>query len=56
MDVGMPQIDGIEATRLTAYGDQTRIRDAQQAGAAGYLLKHSPAEEVVRAVRAACTA
>jgi DNA-binding NarL/FixJ family response regulator len=69
MDIGMPQVDGIEATRritaahpasrvviLTAYGDQTRIRDAQQAGAAGYLLKHSPAEDVVRAVQAACTA
>jgi DNA-binding NarL/FixJ family response regulator len=66
MDIGMPRVDGIEATRqitaahpasrvviLTAYGDQTRIRDAQRAGAAGYVLKHSPAEDVVRAVQAA---
>lgn len=64
MDVGMPKIDGVEATRqitaahpaarvvmLTAYGDQDRIQAALQAGAAGYLLKHSAPEDVVQAVR-----
>jgi DNA-binding NarL/FixJ family response regulator len=64
MDVGMPKIDGVEATRqitaahpgsrivmLTAYGDQDRIQAALQAGASGYLLKHSDPEDVVRAVQ-----
>jgi DNA-binding NarL/FixJ family response regulator len=66
MDVSMPQVDGIEATRrivaahpmsrivmLTVHRDQIRIREALQAGATGYLLKDSPAAEVVRAVQAA---
>jgi DNA-binding NarL/FixJ family response regulator len=65
MDVGLPELDGVEATRritaahpasrvimLTAYGDQGRIKAAYGAGAAGYLLKDNGVEEVVRAVRA----
>ena len=65
MDVGMPQVDGVEATRritaahpaarvvmLTAHGDQARMRDALEAGAAGYLLKDTRADEIVSAVRA----
>jgi DNA-binding NarL/FixJ family response regulator len=38
---------------LTAHGHQSQVRDALQAGAAGYLLKDTPADEVVRAVQAA---
>jgi DNA-binding NarL/FixJ family response regulator len=66
MDIGMPQIDGVEATRriaaahpasriimLTVDGDEARIRDALLAGAAGYLLKDTRADDVVRAVQAA---
>ena len=66
MDIGMPQVDGVEATRriiaahpasrivmLTAHGDEAQIREALRAGAAGYLLKDTPADEVVRAVQAA---
>ena len=65
MDVGMPQLDGIEATRritaahpacrivmLTGHGDQARVRAAMQAGAADYLLKDTPGDDVVRAVQA----
>ena len=66
MDVGMPELDGVEATRqimarhsackiimLTAHGDEARIQDALQAGAVGYLLKDTRADEIVQAVQAA---
>jgi len=66
MDLGMPELDGIEATRrivardrdakvvvLTSYSDEERMIAALRAGAIGYVLKHSDAAEVVRAVRAA---
>jgi len=66
MDLAMPVVDGVAATRrivaeapavrvvvLTSFGDNTRILDALNAGARGYLLKDADGEEVVRAVRAA---
>jgi DNA-binding NarL/FixJ family response regulator len=66
MDVGMPEIDGVEATRLiiaahpdcrvimlTVEADEGRIHDAMQAGAVGYLLKDTRADDVVRTVQAA---
>ena len=62
----MPNVDGIAATRrivaqapearvvvLTSFSDNTRIHDALDAGALGYLLKDAEASEVVRAIRAA---
>lgn len=65
LDIGMPEMNGIEATRqikerwpgisvlvLTAYDDDEYVFAFVDAGAAGYLLKDVPAEEVVRAVRA----
>lgn len=65
VDIGMPEMNGIEATReikrrwpdvsvlvLTAYDDDEYVFAFVDAGAAGYLLKDVPADEVIRAVRA----
>jgi DNA-binding NarL/FixJ family response regulator len=64
MDLSMPEMDGVEATRhiaadhagvrvlvLTSFSDQSRIMDALSAGAEGYLLKHSEPREIVAAIR-----
>jgi DNA-binding NarL/FixJ family response regulator len=66
MDLSMPVMDGVEATRqlcaahpdvkvvvLTTFADQARILDALDAGAAGYILKDAGPDEIVAAVRAA---
>lgn len=66
MDLAMPEVDGVEATRrisaahpevqvvvLTSFSDQQRIVDALDAGAAGYVLKHADPDELLDAVRAA---
>jgi DNA-binding NarL/FixJ family response regulator len=64
MDLRMRGVDGIEATRrlrrdpesppvlvLTTFDDDELLSGALRAGAAGFLLKDSPAEELIRAVR-----
>ena len=64
MDLKMPGMNGIEATRqirarypavkvlvLTTYDDDEWVFDAIRAGAAGYLLKDTPREEVLKAIR-----
>src|SRR4030042_2009905 len=64
MDLKMPIMNGVEATRqimmkypqvkvlvLTTYADDEWLFDAIQAGASGYLLKDTPREELVKAVR-----
>jgi DNA-binding NarL/FixJ family response regulator len=63
MDIRMPVLDGIEATRrltaensqarvlLTTYGLDEYVYDALRAGAAGFLLKTDPPESMVAAVR-----
>jgi len=64
MDLSMPELDGVEATRriserfprsrvlvLTSFSDQTRILDALTAGADGYLLKHAEPDEIAAGIR-----
>jgi DNA-binding NarL/FixJ family response regulator len=63
MDLSMPVLDGIDATRavlvarpatkvivLTSYSESARILSALDAGAVGYLLKDAEPEDVVRAL------
>ena len=61
MDIRMPELDGIEATRrlprqrvliLTTFGLDQYIIEALRAGASGFLLKDAPTADVVEAVRA----
>jgi DNA-binding NarL/FixJ family response regulator len=64
MDLSMPDVDGATATRrivadnpdahvlvLTSFSDQSRILDALQAGAEGYLLKHAEPEQILAGIR-----
>jgi DNA-binding NarL/FixJ family response regulator len=66
MDVRMPRVDGIEATKtilkrfprtkvvvLSTYDDRDLVKAALEAGASGYLLKTASAEEIVDAVESA---
>jgi DNA-binding NarL/FixJ family response regulator len=64
MDLQMPDVDGVSATRtivgekladvlvLTSYSDAERIVGALDAGALGYLLKDADPDEVLRGIRA----
>jgi DNA-binding NarL/FixJ family response regulator len=61
MDVRMPRLDGIEAARalsattrvlmLTTFDLDEYVFEAIRAGASGFLLKDTPAEELIRAIR-----
>jgi DNA-binding NarL/FixJ family response regulator len=65
MDVRMPRLDGVQATRqllarfprtrvmmLTTFDDEEYIVEGLRAGATGYLLKDASAEQLVEAIRA----
>jgi len=64
MDIAMPDLNGVEATRqiqrrcpacrviaLSAHSDQRFVSETLEAGAAGYLLKGCTLEELVRGIR-----
>lgn len=44
-------VPNLRVLMLTVYTDQNRVFEALRAGASGYLLKRSPAPEIVRAIR-----
>lgn len=66
MDLSMPEVDGVEATKrllaerpgvrvvaLTSFAEQRQVADALAAGAVGYLLKDTAPDALFEAVRAA---
>jgi DNA-binding NarL/FixJ family response regulator len=66
MDLSMPVMDGVEATRellrqrpgsvvvvLTSFSDQPRVAEALRAGAVGYLLKDCDPRDLLAAIRSA---
>ena len=65
MDVRMPQVDGVAATKqlcaefpnvailvLTTFDDEEYVQQAMRYGAKGYLLKQTPVDELAMAIRA----
>ena len=65
MDIGMPNLNGIEAARriterrpetavviLSMHADESYVLRALKSGARGYLLKDSPEEDLINAIRA----
>ena len=67
MDIGMPGLSSFEATRqikrarpetkvlfLTMYDDEDYLVEGMEVGASGYVLKDSPAQQLVAAIRDVC--
>ncbi len=68
MDIRMPVMNGVEAVKairashpevkiimLTTYDDDEYVKDALRSGAAGYLLKDIPIEDLVLQIRSVCS-
>jgi DNA-binding NarL/FixJ family response regulator len=68
MDIAMPELNGIDATRqivrvapgarviiVSGFSDQAQIRDAIRAGASGYVIKRSDIDELVLALQLVMT-
>ncbi|HOB32433.1 MAG TPA: response regulator transcription factor, partial [Verrucomicrobiota bacterium] len=66
MDIAMPQLNGLEATRqithsvpstkvlvLSSYADDDYVQQLTEAGAAGYLIKQTAGNELLKAIREA---
>src|SRR5438105_9272361 len=66
VDIAMPQLNGLEATRqitrmvpstkvliLSSYSDDEYVQQLTEAGAAGYLIKQTAANELLKAIREA---
>ena len=66
MDIAMPQLNGLEATRqiiresipckvlvLSSYSDDEYVHQLTEAGAAGYLIKQTAANDLIKAIREA---
>jgi len=66
LDLAMPQLNGVEATRqimkedptakvlvLSSYSDNEYVRQVTDAGATGYLVKQTAADDLIKAVREA---
>ncbi|MBV8196383.1 MAG: response regulator transcription factor [Candidatus Dormibacteraeota bacterium] len=60
MDIRMPRMDGVEATRLmdgprvvmlTTFDHDEYVVEALRAGASGFVVKDAPADELLRAIR-----
>jgi DNA-binding NarL/FixJ family response regulator len=67
MDIAMPLLNGVEAARrivrevpatkvliLSTYSDHQHVRQAVEAGAAGYLMKQTASKDLLRAIRETC--
>ena len=67
MDIAMPELNGLEATRqiihespdikiliLSSYNDDEYVRQMTEAGAVGYLLKQTAGMDLIKAVREVC--
>ncbi|PYK65367.1 MAG: DNA-binding response regulator, partial [Verrucomicrobia bacterium] len=64
MDIGMPSLNGLEATRqitkespgskvliLSSYSDEEYVQQLTEAGATGYLIKQTASQDLVMAIR-----